>query len=285
MTRDLCGFADNIRRDHRQLLTVFGYLKDVVLPTAEEIKRQVENVLSNLDVPIREIPFSFDAAKASFVKTIRKEPPSDRTQQFKDGVIWAHCVELLDEGNVYFVTSDKAFYEGHDYSNGLAKNLLNEIREIERNFKLLTSLTDLLKDIRVEIDIDKSALADAYFGEQSSSVTSLLERTGFAVSGAPVINLEVFATESADQVYLDFTITYRCDDSRDLGRTDAILKLHGNGTFNPVTKEFLELQNRGEELTYIDQDGKQETRNIVIAAGNVVLGHRTVQHAVRFPLS
>ena len=44
--------------------------------------------------------------------------PSSGREQFADGVVWAHCVELLREAQVLLVTADKAFFKDHDVRRG-----------------------------------------------------------------------------------------------------------------------------------------------------------------------
>jgi len=97
---------DNIQSSHRQLLAVFGSLKEVVLPTAEDVEELISRVFSNLGVPIEEFPFTLASAKASLIRVVRKVPPSDRNQQFKDGVLWEDCLAMLAKEPVFFVTND-----------------------------------------------------------------------------------------------------------------------------------------------------------------------------------
>jgi len=76
-----------------------------------------------------EIPFSLPSAKSSFLKAIDKMPPSDRTQEFKDGVLWADCAGLLTNDDVCLITADKAFFQERDYTKGLSRNLAAEIAD------------------------------------------------------------------------------------------------------------------------------------------------------------
>lgn len=48
----------DIQSSHRQLLAVFGRLKEVVLPTAEEVEGLIAKVFSSLGVKIEDIPFT-----------------------------------------------------------------------------------------------------------------------------------------------------------------------------------------------------------------------------------
>lgn len=82
-------------KEPRQLLTAFGRLKDVVLPTEDEIVEKVAELFAGFDEAIFDVPLSLKSARSSFLKTIDKVPPSDREQQFKDGVLLADCVGLI----------------------------------------------------------------------------------------------------------------------------------------------------------------------------------------------
>ena len=84
-----------IQSSHRQLLAVFGRLKEIVLPTTEEVEDLISRVFSTLGVPIEDIPFTLDSAKASLIRAVRKIPPSDKSQEFKDGVLWEDCLRMF----------------------------------------------------------------------------------------------------------------------------------------------------------------------------------------------
>lgn len=93
---------DNVNTGNRRLLALFGSMKEIVLPSPQEVEAVISGVFSGLQVDVLDVPFSFDSAHASFMKTIHKLPPSDKTQEFKDGVLWADCVRLLDQDDVLF---------------------------------------------------------------------------------------------------------------------------------------------------------------------------------------
>jgi hypothetical protein len=123
----LTEFVKEIGDNYGRLLAVFGHLKDIVLPSAEQIHERVAALFSGLAVPLIDIPLSIDSAKRSLEKTIEGVPPSGpKNQQFKDGVLWADCVSLLVTDDVYLVTTDGGFYKNRKPSEGLAENLLIE---------------------------------------------------------------------------------------------------------------------------------------------------------------
>ena len=50
---------------HRQLLSVLGKLEPIHLPSEKEIRKAVESIIPDFDVPIRQIPFNIDVARSS----------------------------------------------------------------------------------------------------------------------------------------------------------------------------------------------------------------------------
>jgi hypothetical protein len=285
LTRMLGELAERIRSSHKQLLAVFGNLREVVLPTLDQIQEKVTAILSHIDVPTREIPFSLDAARSAFLKTIDRVPPSDKTQEFKDGVIWSHCVDLLAEADVYLITGDKAFYYGRDYSRGLAENLRAEVVASSHELRLMPDLTGLLESIRRDVQIDEQRLVNAFLQVHSGRIDGMLERAGFILEQPPEVEVRLYVTEVANQLYIEFLIRFQCLDSSGQERTDAALELRGDGTYDTSTREYLELRSQGEKLVYTDEEGQKKTENVVMMVGAAVLGHRSVHHTVRFPLS
>ena len=153
LTRSLTELTEKVRKNYEKLLGYFGKLKEVVLPTSDEIAAKVSEILTSLDVPTRDLPFSMEAARSSFLKTVDKTPPSNKSQEFKDGVIWAHCLDLLADDDVYLITEDKAFYNGRDYKQGLARELLKEASSSSHQIVIVPSLEDLLQDIQCDVQI------------------------------------------------------------------------------------------------------------------------------------
>jgi len=232
--------CDEIRKAHEELLTVFGSLKELVLPSDAEIQSLVAGIVPNLDVPTREVPLTLEAAHASFLKTILKlSPSSEKNQQFKDGVVWAMCVTLLEEDDVYLVTEDAAFHEGLKYANGPARNLAEEAAGHAHQLHLLSSLPELLQSIRVDVSIDESALVKTFVAANIESINGLLSRTGFMRGTTPEVKVELFATEASSRLYAEFDIRFSCPDANQQGRTDAQLDLAGSGFFDTPTSPKL----------------------------------------------
>jgi hypothetical protein len=278
-------YISSIQKNHSNLLSIFGKLKEVVLPKKEDIDEIINGLFSNLDVEFIEIPFSIESAKSSFYKTIDKRPPSDKSQQFKDGVIWADCVSLLCEGDVHLVTEDKAFYENRQYSNGLVSNLKNEIAECDNKLFIYSSLHDLIKSIQSDVAILPEDLLKSFLEKYEESVNRTLERVGFEICNIEDSVISSFATESPSLLYIEFELLINCNAVIDDGRTNGKLLLKGDGQLDLDAGTYSELRNFGEEFLYTAPDGTEEkTKNTVLFIDSAVIGHKEVKHSVRYKL-
>ena len=278
--------CENIKKNHRQLLSIFGKLKEVVLPDEHEINECVAGLFEKVSADKRDIPFSIESANQSLDKVIRGIPPSGpKNQQFKDGVIWADCLALMEDDDVVLVTDDKGFYHNRQCEKGLAANLKQEAARRPHQLRVFSSITDLLEEIQEPVDIDASALVREFCGETQESFSRLLDQNGFETSGDPTVNVSSYVTEQMDHLYIEFEIVFRCNDITGGNRTQATLTLKGDATFETRDRIFSGFRNRGESLDFVDADGEQQRKTVYLMAGNIVIGHRTVEHIVRHKIA
>ena len=278
----LTEHCENIKKSHRQLLSIFGKLKEVVLPDDNAVNECVAGLFAKVSVDKRDIAFTIESATQSLDKVIRGIPPSGpKNQQFKDGVIWADCLALLDEDDVVLVTDDKAFYHKRQSEKGLAANLKQEADQRPHQIQVFSSITDYLEEIQDQVDIDSGRLVHEFCGETKESFNRLLDQNGFEISGDPTVNVSSYVTEKVDHLYIEFEIDFPCNDITGGDRTQATLTLRGDATFETQEQIFSGFRNRGEALNFVDADGEQQRKNVYMMVGNVVIGHRTVEHTVR----
>jgi hypothetical protein len=275
---------ESIRTNYRQLLTAFGKLKEIVLPSDVDVQSKVEEIFASVEVAKLEVPFTLESARSSFLKIIHKLPPSDKTQEFKDGVLWADCLGLLSHDSVVLVTSDKAFYQDREYDKGLARNLQAEAYGLPNDLQILSTLGALLQTIRTTVTLNEDKLSEAFFAEYHS-VYGMLTRQGFDLGRRKSINYTLFATENPSILFLEFSMMYACTDIRGEGRTDAVLHLKGDASYSQITGSFTQLRNFGEHLSYRMPDGtERESRNHVLFVDGIVIGHKEVTHVIRYKL-
>lgn len=282
---ELTKCVSNLKKNHRQLLSVFGKLKELVVPDGEAIHAKVASIFRECQVEVKAIPLTLESARISFLKTIDKVPPSDRDQQFKDGVIWAECLRLLDTADVYLVTADKAFYKDRQYQNGLAEALISEARDSKHNIQIFPALSELLETIKSEVKLDEKSLAKSFWENNQDSIESILERNAFAVAGDPMVAVQLFVTENPNRLYAEFSISYQCEDLTLDERSNADLRLKGDCTYLVAERQFEALRNYGEELYFKTKDGEDKNqRNVVLFANSLVIGNKTVEHTIKYKL-
>ncbi|HRQ05678.1 MAG TPA: PIN domain-containing protein, partial [Nitrosomonas halophila] len=204
---------ESVARGNRQLLALFGSMKEVVLPTQQDIDALVSDVFRRLGVEILDVPFSLDSARSSFLKTVQKVPPSDKTQEFKDGVLWANCLELLDQDDVLLATQDKAFCLNRELGRGLAENLAAEALQKPKMLTLVPSVSDVVKHVEIQIPLDETWLTSVIRERAHTGVDGLLSRAGAEVSGDGHIRYDLFTTENPELLYMKYGIELPCADT------------------------------------------------------------------------
>lgn len=285
LTSRLMKHIKDIQSDYRQLLTAFGTLREIVLPDEEQVRQKIPELFESMQVERIDVPFTLNSAKSSFLKTILRQAPSHQSQQFKDGVLWADCLTLAANDEVVLITADKAFYQDQSYSKGLSATLRDEEQGLPFRIRVLPAVADLLDSVKTPIAIDPDTLQAAFIEQHSDSVLGTLQRQGFSLADRTAFSYDIFATEDPAVLFLDFTIEIQCDDVRGDGRTDARLRLKGDGSYLPDSRLFKNLRNFGEHLIFKLPDGTQsEIRNAVIHVDGLVIGHKQVSSIVRYAL-
>lgn len=281
LTEHIATIQDN----YRQLLTAFGKLREVVLPTSDDVQAKIQELFDSIQVTKLDIPFSLDSARSSFLKTIDKSPPSDKRQEFKDGVLWADCLTLLASEPVVLVTADKAFYQDRQYDKGLAANLHAETKRFSNSLQIMATLSALLQTLRTTVTLDEDKLAEAFLLQYKESVYGMVNRQGFDLGLRQSLTYTLFATENPTVLFLEFSMAYGCIDIRGEGRTDATVLLKGDGSYMPTTATFSDFRNFGERLRYRLPDGSErENRSVVAFAAGLVIGHKEVSSVIRYKL-
>jgi hypothetical protein len=285
--KNLKEYVGKVRENHRQLLAIFGKLKEVVLPDDAAIESKIAEIFSGVGVELLQVDFSFESARSSFLKTVEGLPPSsDQNQQFKDGVLWSDCIRLLEQDDVFFVTSDSAFFHQRKYEEGLAKNLLAETIGKAHQLKTFRSLGELLTDIKTEVVIDEALLIESFMNQHGQLVDDMLRRNSFSLEKAPDLKKTLYATELPTVLYIEFAIDIPCSDLSDQGRTRAVLHLKGTGSYDVEGGKYDDIRIAGQELDFLLADGTtRQSANIIIGAASIVIGHRDVAHTVRYQLT
>lgn len=272
LTAHLMGLRKKIEDSYRQLLPVMRKLPKLHLPSEESIRKAVNNIIPDLDIPIRQIPFSEDVARSSMLKILREIPPSRaKNEQFRDGVIWAHCLDLLDEGNVYLVSKDKDFYELRDYNKGLAKALEQEVKQRSQTWqvKLMPCLSELLEEIRTPIEVNSDQIFKSVMAYRNEDIKELLTANGFDLCGFAKGEVACFATEEAQKIWVEFSFSHLCQDATGAGRDAGVLKLEGSGFLESETKYLYEVRLSRIRLDYPDSKPGGPTQGLISVSAHL----------------
>jgi len=284
LRRVILDAMEDTRRGHRQLLALFGSMKELVLPTEVEVDTLIERVLGQVGVSTIDVPFVLESARASFMKTISKTSPSDRTQEFKDGVLWADCITLLDQDDVLLATADRAFYADRNYERGLASSLAKEVASSAHQLSLVPSVSEVLEQVGSEMSFDTAWLARALADEVRSSAATLLSRNGVALGDESQATWTLFATENPDTLYATHEVTATGEDIAGEDRTEVALIATGHATLCLHPLELLGVQPGEERLSFKDDQGRAHESRSVCGSVHMVAGHKTVAHEVRHRL-
>jgi PIN domain len=271
------------REGHNRLLALFGSLKEIVLPNDEEIEGKISSIVGSLGFQLIEIPFSLESARSSLLRTIDKIPPSVKSQQFKDGVLWADCLTLLKSDDVVLVTGDTDFFEQHQYASGLAELLKQELKSFPHKLTILPKLTNLLAEMRTKIRVDHEALTSAFLKIAGGASFGILENNGFERGERISVETQLFITEDPNLLFVEFEIGFQCIDVIGSGgRQNAAIVVKGDGTYDCRSMTFSRLGELGSVLRFRDVDQtEQERRSIVARMEGVVLGHADISHTIR----
>lgn len=282
---DLKSYRDRVQDNHERLLALFNQLKEVVLPTDDDIQRLVSDSINSVGIPFQKVPFSIDAARASFHRTIDKRRPSHKNQQFKDGVLWEDCKLLAKQESVILVTNDRAFFQDDNLEKGIASDLAREIADEGIELKVLPSLTALLHEIREPVQTPKYRLEEALEEQLGNEFDSLCDKQGFNREKEIDFKVEYFATENPAILYVHVDGSYHCTDILGSKRSSGTLFFSCDGSFRVMDKVFIDLSLTELGLKYRDADGQENiNKGAYIRAGGIVIGHRTVEHQIREPL-
>jgi hypothetical protein len=288
LKRDLINSINDIKQSHEKLVTLFRKLPEVVLPSEEQVIALIPELFTSLGVEIIEVPFSMQSATSSFLKTIHKEAPSNNQQQFKDGVIWADCLGLLEQDDVTLVTKDAAFYAGGNYKNGLTANLRLEAKSRPHSINIVSDLSELLDKLDKTIRFDEVKLYKTLLLSAQSAVDGLFAQ-GFILGGNPRVTTKLFATEDTDKLFFDCSIELLCPDVSGAERNDAVLVIEADGLYSCANNSFDEISLQTSGYNFIDERGEEvKRRDVWIRARGAAFGHRettsVTRHELNFPI-
>jgi hypothetical protein len=182
------------------------------------------------------------------------------------------------------ISSDNAFYESYDHKKGLATKLAAEVTAAKQKITLLPKLSDLLVQVKIKIELDMELLAQKVIEDTGDRIAPLLTENGFIIGDVAKIERRLYATETPQLLFLEFTADYNCPATSEIERAPGTLTISGNGTYNIDTKEIGRLRSSGEVLRFRLGDGTETEHRNVYASADIYLGHREIRNKIRYEL-
>lgn len=285
--KKLIEYRTNIEKDYERLLAIFGKMNEIVMPSNEEIKSKVEAIFDFHRDSIYRMPFTIEGARSSLDKIYKKEPPNcENNQQFKDGVIWANCLDLAASYEVLFVTEDKGFFKQRTYEKGLAENLLAEANNTGHEIHIFHEISELLHEIKSPTPLDEQQLIKLTEQMILDKLNKLCEEEGFHVEKLLTSTFEAFATTKPKEVSITFSLRYALENKSAKYRDQAQAQSRGEILLVFDSYEVKSFRNNGADLFWRDQDGVQTESGITYGSiGNIGLGRKMIEHRIHYKLS
>jgi hypothetical protein len=264
-------------------------MHEILLPTDIEIDELARDFFARSGFKFEEVPFTFEAARDSFMRTVEKRPPSEDTQQFKDGIIWSNCMALADQDEVILVTNDAAFYEGNRAEGDLSQALAREAATAVHPIKLMSSLSKLLDTIRQDVSADPQRLGDAIREALWEHLEPVFANNDLSPAELQ-LDADYFASENPDLTYVVFELRVLCHERRSEVERDenyvelppAVVALNGECGWNESTDTFQDFKPAGIEIIRHNQTGEPSIgKHHFLQAEPLVVGRRTVHYRLR----
>ncbi len=283
--KNLINYREDIRKNYNRMLAIFGQMLEIVLPENEVIDQKVEKIFDFHGDRLIRVPFDFEGARSSFDKIINKlSPNSDSNQQFKDGVIWANCLKLAEQGDVSLVTEDKAFYKNRDYSQGLATNLVEEANKTPHSVKIFSELSLVIDQIKSNIDLNKQKLIEEIEENTYSKVLEFANKMDFELIGIAGSNFEFYATTNPAEISVKSNIKYNLENRSSEERTDGTIESKSEFVLNITNYNIRDFIKDGEYLSWKDENSELKQNSSTYGYLNSVLGHRTIEHRISYKI-
>lgn len=192
--------ADRAQKQYQTLsmLTGVEYLHQLPDSVVQSFRTQFEG----LDY-VRWLPVTDAQLRRAYVKSINDIPPnSPGNQQFKDSCIWEAVIDMAADGEVHFITKDKAFFAKDEV--GLASSLQSEA-DATGPVYLYQNMESFLNAIKPSVpDLDTARVSSLL----AASVPTTVEDSGIMLSSVASQAFEIFATSDPHVVSLTFTLGF-----------------------------------------------------------------------------
>ena len=230
------------------------------LPKNDTAGRSFEELLTSLDAFLERSKFTMDHATFALNMILAKQPPcGSDNEQFRDCCIWKDCVDYGQKGTTFFVTADKAFYEGKQYANGLAGNLLKELREQKSVVQVFPDIASLYKALEpATLQIDADTIAGLIRDKLGPQIISASTSYGFIRATEAAHRIVARPVRQPTRRFISFELDFSLEGPPgDTGRLDPVLTLRGSCAYDVASSDVSDVNLDAASVEWTGIDGRR----------------------------
>lgn len=248
-----------------------GSMPSLTLPTPDDFRDFVARRLEELDSMLDRVPFTLAHAIAALDRVDAGTPPNGpKNQQFKDSAIWEAILDLASKAPVFFITSDKAFYEGRNSTGPLAKELQEDLESNGLEVTVFPGLAEAAAHLRSSAPpIDKDELAERVSPQVRAAIEHTVGSGSWQTAALDTHELNVFATEKPTVLTISFSLRYDLvDASAAADRTNGSAAVLGTCSYDRTTETVSDIQLDRVMVSWLEADGTPgDAGNVFLSAG------------------
>ena len=108
----------------------------------------------------------------------------------------------------------------------------------------------------------------------------MTERNNFDVRTITKKDFKFYATVKPKEVFIKFSLKYELENKLPEDRTEAYAESKGEMILNIDNYVIEDFRNLGERISWVDENGETKESESFHCIGNIVLGHKTIEHQI-----
>ena len=204
-----------------------------------------------------------------------QRPPSHKRDSLRDCLIWEHCLELLENHDVIFVSADKDFWR-HGQPVELHPQLRSEADAVANGaLTFHRGMESLMSDVRVEVrHVPSEKVFDFVYSTMAEEARELEANSGgWRPTASGTLEQQMFSTDDADLVEVRLKVK---DEWRRGDKEDALeFRLSGSCEYRLSDSKLGDLSVTNLGLYIPQPDGTQRAVKgsyVSVSANPVYLG-------------
>jgi hypothetical protein len=234
---------------------------------------------------VERLPLSMDIVRAALDRVIRKMPPAQGKEEFRDSCLWEQAVQMAAHCEVHLITKDGAFYNGHDASKGLAAALRDQAAKLSNPIRLHRTVEDYLACLGDAASvINEGELAQEISAYIEAQLRNTVAERNFELGLLDTFSVKGFPTDKPTAIAISYQLTYELTDQNvSQQRSSANVTAYGDFTFDPTIRAISDVRPDRETFRWVDGQGISQQSTIQYAyahaGGTSMLGS---PHALLF---